>query len=214
MEFAKLTRVKLLRSLRIRGSGISMAICHGRVSGGFALECNYAITYLVVISLSFVQVTYESWCVRIEDIMIDIHIKTIPHREHRYPTLGDYWRDADGKQQVRISEMGNDDYAFLIIIHELIEWYITEKRGIKEEDIKAFDEKFEQERMAGLHGEKEEAGFDPRAPYVKEHTFATNIEKQIAQELGVAWEMYASQITKLFAQLEASADTKAGAGND
>ena len=143
--------------------------------------------------------------------MLNINIKTIPHKEHRYPTLGDYWRSADGKQEMRISEMGNDDYAFMIAVHELIEWYITEKRGIKEEDIEAFDEAFEKERLQGLHTEKDEAGFDPRAPYVKEHTFATEIEKQLAKELGVDWEIYDTEIKALFAKLEAAKDTKAGA---
>lgn len=143
---------------------------------------------------------------------MDIHIKTIPHNEQRYPTLGDYWRANDGKQEMRISEIGNDDYAFLIAVHELIEWYITEKRGIKEEDIKAFDEMFEKERLQGLHSNMDEAGFDPRAPYVKEHTFATNIEKQIADEWGVSWEKYDKDIKTLFAQLEVSEDTQARKG--
>ena len=143
--------------------------------------------------------------------MLNINIKTISHKEHRYPTLGDYWRSADGKQEMRISEMGNDDYAFMIAVHELIEWYITEKRGIKEEDIKAFDEVFEKERLQGLHTEKDEAGFDPRAPYVKEHTFATEIEKQLAKELGVNWDKYDAEIKALFVKLEAAKDTKAGA---
>ena len=143
--------------------------------------------------------------------MLNINIKTIPHKEHRYPTLGDYWRNTDGKQEMRISEMGNDDYAFMIAIHELIEWYLTEKRGIKEEDIKAFDELFEKERLRGLHAEKEEAGFDSRAPYLKEHAFATNIEKQLAKELGVNWDKYDADIKALFTKLEASKDTKAGA---
>jgi hypothetical protein len=143
--------------------------------------------------------------------MLDIQIKTIPHKEHRYPTLGDYWRNNKGEQEMRISEMGNDDYAFMIAIHELIEWYLTERRGIKEEDIKAFDEAFYQERLRGLHAEKEEAGFDPRAPYVREHTFATNIEKQVAAELGIKWDVYDREIKSFFAKSEASEDTKAGA---
>ncbi|MGC9599587.1 MAG: hypothetical protein ABSE18_04345 [Minisyncoccia bacterium] len=144
--------------------------------------------------------------------MLDIHIKTIPHKEQRYPTLGDYWRNNEGTQEMRISEMGNDDYAFMIAVHELIEWYLTEKRGIKEEDIKAFDEAFEKERLQGLHTEKDEAGFDPRAPYMKEHAFATNIEKQLAKELGVDWNKYDAEIKALFARLETSGDTKAGTG--
>jgi Mn-dependent DtxR family transcriptional regulator len=111
---------------------------------------------------------------------------------------------------MRISEMGNDDYAFLIAIHELIEWYLTEKHGIQEKDIKAFDEAFEKERLQGLHTEKEEAGFDPHAPYIKEHSFATNIEKEIAKELGIDWATYSKEITALFTAFEASENTKAG----
>lgn len=141
---------------------------------------------------------------------MDITIKTIPHKEQRYPTLGDYWRDENGRQQVRISDIGNDDHAFLIAIHELVEWYLTEKRGIKEEDIKAFDEQFEHERTQGLHTMDQEAGFDPRAPYVKEHAFATNIERQLAQELGIEWDSYWHQISEFFAKLEADEQTKAG----
>jgi hypothetical protein len=128
--------------------------------------------------------------------MLDIHIKTIPHEEHRYPTLGDYWKTENGKQEIRISDMGNDDYAFLVAVHELIEWYLTEKRGIKEEDIKAFDEKFETERLQGLHADEEDGGMDPRAPYIKEHTLATNIEKELTRELGIAWDKYSADITK------------------
>ncbi len=142
--------------------------------------------------------------------MLDIHIKTIPHKEQRYPTLGDYWRDEDKKQQVRISDLENNDYAFLIAIHELVEWYLTEKRGIKEEDIMAFDEQFEREREQGMVHAPKEPGFDPRAPYIKEHTFATDIEKQLAKELGVGWEEYSATIATTFLKFEGSKDIKAG----
>jgi hypothetical protein len=142
--------------------------------------------------------------------MLDIHIKTIPHKEQRYPTLGDYWRNSEGKQEMRISEMGNDDYAFIIAIHEMIEWYLTEKRGIKEEDIKAFDEMFEKEFSQGLHPEAFQPGLDPRAPYIKEHAFAVSIEKQLAKELGIKWEKYNGDLPIIYEKLEESEDKKMG----
>lgn len=142
--------------------------------------------------------------------MLNIHIKTIPHPEQRYPILGDYWRDKQGKQQLRVSDLGNDDYAFMIAVHELVEWYLTEKRGIKEEDIKAYDEMFEEERLKGIQTDEADPGMDPRAPYRKEHAFATEIEKQLATELGVDWEKYSEKINTIFAAWEASPETKAG----
>ena len=51
-----------------------------------------------------------------------------------------------------------------------------------------------------------EAGFDPRAPYVKEHAFATDIEKQLAKELGATWDTYDTEVKALFARLEGSND--------
>ena len=38
--------------------------------------------------------------------MLNIEIKTIPDAEQRYNTVGDYWKE-DGKDVVRISDMGN-----------------------------------------------------------------------------------------------------------
>jgi hypothetical protein len=129
--------------------------------------------------------------------MRDIYIKTIPHDAQRYPTPGDYWRNADGAEEFRVSDIDNNDQEFLVAIHELVEWYLTEKRGVKEEEIKAFDEMFEEEKQSGLHISDEEPGFDQRAPYMKEHIFATKIEKMMAEELGVDWKLYGDAITKL-----------------
>ncbi len=42
---------------------------------------------------------------------MDIHIKTVPHKEQRYNTVGDYWIE-DRVIQIRVSEMGNEDYEF------------------------------------------------------------------------------------------------------
>lgn len=125
---------------------------------------------------------------------MEIHYKSIPNEEQRYPTVGDYWEE-NGIEEFRVSKT-TEDYEFLVLIHEMVEWYITQKRGILEQDITNFDLMFEKEREQGLWKD-EEPGFDPRSPYIKEHTFATEIEKKIAEELGVDWDLYDKTINEL-----------------
>jgi hypothetical protein len=118
---------------------------------------------------------------------MNAQIKSIPHKEHRYPTVGDYWLDENGVTQFRVSDMANEDYHFLVAIHEMVEEHLTRRCGIHEADIKAFDEAFEAKRA---EGNENEPGDDPAAPYRKEHRFAENIERQIALEIGVDWAEY------------------------
>ena len=122
--------------------------------------------------------------------MLNIVIRTINHEEQRYETVGDYFEGPSGTKNIRVSNMANEDYEFLVAIHEAIEQHLCNKRGISEQDITAFDEKFEEERKEGKHSDDEEPGFDPKAPYVKEHTFATKIEKLLAKELCISWDLY------------------------
>ena len=56
-----------------------------------------------------------------------ILIETIKHSEQRYPTVGDYWTDSDGTLQVRVSEMGDDRYALLVAVHEVIEAFLCQQ---------------------------------------------------------------------------------------
>ncbi|MDR3392484.1 MAG: hypothetical protein P4L77_12205 [Sulfuriferula sp.] len=143
--------------------------------------------------------------------MLHIYIDTIPHSEQRYPTVGDYWEADMGAQvlggtkadpqikvtksrEVRISSMENEDYEFLVAIHELIEQHLCKKRGISEERITSFDMLYEQNRPAG---DVSEPGNDTRAPYYHEHQFATSIEMQIAAALGVDWDVYDKTVNSL-----------------
>ena len=131
---------------------------------------------------------------------LHIYIDTIPHSEQRYPTVGDYWRpklfkNAIERLEVRVSDLGNEDYEFLVAIHELIEEHLTKKRGIPEEAITKFDIAFEQHRQTNSI---EEPGDSPDAPYKCEHFFATSIERLIAAELGVDWLAYSAKINSLF----------------
>lgn len=141
--------------------------------------------------------------------MLNITAQTIPHSEQRYDTVGDYWRTEitdeyhDGtvekheRLDLRVSDLGNEDYEFLVLIHELIEEHLTRNDGIPEPVIKAFDEQFEQERAQGLHAVDAEPGHDPRAPYRAQHAFAELIERLVAYELGVNWQAYEKAIEAL-----------------
>lgn len=133
-----------------------------------------------------------------------IVIETIPHAQHRYPTLGDYWVDADGTLQIRVSSFNGvvdparghlsapeaDDYALLIALHELVEVSLCARRGISEESITAFD-------MAHLADDDpwaDDPGHCPDAPYHREHVFAECMERLFAAELGVNWQAYEAAI--------------------
>lgn len=122
-------------------------------------------------------------------------LSVIPHSEHRYPTVGD-WRPGT-PDEVIVSDMHNEDYEFLVMIHELLEFYLCKKRGIRDQDVTAFDVQFEKERDKGLHTIADEPGDSPLAPYFREHQFATAIERVLARELGVDWDTYSDIVESL-----------------
>lgn len=115
-------------------------------------------------------------------------IKSIPGKDQRYPTCGDYWEDKE-KIHIAITEQDNEDYEFLIMIHELIEFHLTKKRGISEEKITRFDLLWE-EKKGRCETTADEPGNEPGCIYAKEHRFAENIERQIAHEMGLDWHIY------------------------
>jgi hypothetical protein len=123
-----------------------------------------------------------------------IHIETIPRDRQRYPACGDYWEDPDGTVQIRVSDMGNIWHEFLVAVHELWEYILVKRRGIKIEDIDAFDKKFEDkyhEHMLYHEDIGHEPGDEIDAPYRDEHCSATGAERLLCAELGISWKEYA-----------------------
>jgi len=143
-----------------------------------------------------------------------------PLKEMRYPTAGDYFFERENlawsapfqrtvlgggvifpyyieaKQpqwKFQVIDLDNEDYELLIFIHELIEWRLTQKHGVSEEDITAFDKK---------HLEADEPGSLKEAPYHKEHMAADAIERMVAILLGVEWNDYEEAINKKFEELK------------
>jgi hypothetical protein len=131
-------------------------------------------------------------------VALHIYIDTIPHAEQRYPTVGDYWNEllpgGTPKTEVRISDMANEDYEFLVALHELVEQHLCKMRGISVETIDAFDIQFEAVRQPESF---DEPGDALNAPYHKEHVFATWIERLVAHEMGVDWDAYNNIVNSL-----------------
>lgn len=119
-----------------------------------------------------------------------VNIRTIDNSKHRYPTLGDYFKKDKDILYINISELGNPKFELLIALHEFIEWFLTESKGIHEHDILKFDEQFEKDRNKGIHHEDAEPGDHKNSPYRKEHRFAENIERMVAHELGIDFNEY------------------------
>lgn len=124
------------------------------------------------------------------------NVQVIPHASQRYNTGGDYWIDANGVRQIRISDFEDPDLEYLILIHELIEIKLNEKAGVTDEMVDQFDFEYERNRPPG---DESEPGDDPRAPYYRQHQFATRVERAMAEQLGVDWDAYGVSYEEMMA---------------
>jgi len=125
---------------------------------------------------------------------MNIALKSIPHKEQRYETCGDWVFFPNGSLSITVSDTGNEDHAFLVALHEMVEAWLCQKRGIPEQSITDFDVAYEAARP---EGDDSEPGDQPDAPYQKEHQFATKIERMMAEELGVDWDEYENALYAL-----------------
>jgi len=115
-------------------------------------------------------------------------IHTIPHRQQRYDTCGDYVKRRDEVLEFRVSDLGDEKMEALIAIHEIVEQTLCKAKGISIDQIDAFDFTFNGSGEPGDHVD---------APYRDQHRTATIIEKIIAGELGVNWDEYERRIDGL-----------------
>lgn len=119
-----------------------------------------------------------------------IVIESLPHGEQRYPTVGDWYRDATdyGALRISVSETTDPRDMLLVAIHELIEATLCEYRGISEQAVTDFD-------MANL--ESDDPGSLPDAPYHREHVLAECVERLMARELDRNWQGYEAALLAL-----------------
>jgi len=114
-----------------------------------------------------------------------------------YDTVGNYRRDLDGGVEVleiRVSRMRDRRYEFLVALHELIEAFLCQWRGVPFAQITRFDIEYEARRATG---DCPEPGASARAPYRREHRFAEKIERAVARELKVDWDKYDRAVARL-----------------
>jgi hypothetical protein len=125
-----------------------------------------------------------------------IVIETIPHKKHRYCTVGDYWIEKDGTIQVRVSKM-NDKYERAVILHELFELFSVID-SIPLNSIDEFDIAFEalRKKYPKIIGDME-PGDMVSAPYHQAHIYATEIEKMFCTLNGIDWNKYNDKINSL-----------------
>lgn len=95
----------------------------------------------------------------------------------RQPGIGDWWFDGS---VLHVRAIDNED-AFLVAVHELVEAWLCDQAGVDQKDVDAFDLAFEAEG----HDPEEEPGDDPRAPYRAQHRDAMIVEHLVARMLGV-----------------------------
>lgn len=118
---------------------------------------------------------------------MEITLKSTPQELIRASQCGD-WMTNDGQNiTVHVLENIPLDSRLAVAIHELVEGYLCCKNQVTDQDVVTFDEQYEKERAQGRHGNAEEPGDDPCAPYRTEHRAATRVEREVCRALGISW---------------------------
>lgn len=113
--------------------------------------------------------------------------------EMRYDTVGDWKHTKNGVTAIAV-DTKNKNYNALLLLHELIEGYLTKKNGVTDKEAVAYDKK----------SKADEPGDSPDAPYHLEHTVATAIENRIADELGVDKKDYNKVLNKKYNEVKSA----------
>jgi hypothetical protein len=130
--------------------------------------------------------------------------QVIPHREQRYPTVGDWWLDGDS-WHFRISNLNDFRYEALVFMHELIEFVLCMFLQVAPDKVDAFDKQYEDARSRNLITAPcgcilhDEPGDDPHAPYHRPHQAADLCEYIVAKFMGVTWQDYCRRVDEVFA---------------
>ncbi len=117
-----------------------------------------------------------------------IIIETIPHEQHRYTTVGDWFYDSDGTLHIKVSALSDKRREWLIALHELVEVLTCEHDGITQKQVDDFDMAYKGD---------DEPGDDSDAPYREQHCLATGIERILAARWGVDWKKYEDELFDL-----------------
>jgi hypothetical protein len=98
---------------------------------------------------------------------------------------------------IHVAEMDNQDYEFLVALHEFIESYLLKRREASFEEIDKWEANFKKEKEKGRRPKNAIAGEQKDCPYYREHKIATEIEKRMAKYLGVNFKEYDKYLDEL-----------------
>lgn len=104
----------------------------------------------------------------------------------RYSTLDDYGIEGN-KIWFEIKDTGNLGYNLILLIHAIIEFLLTQGRGIPVALIDRFD---------ADHPESDEPGDEMNSPYRNEHCVAVGIERILCAYLNIPWKAYEETLIK------------------
>jgi len=124
--------------------------------------------------------------------MKEIIIKTIPVEKQRYNTAGDYW-ETDSEIHFRISKQQDERSEVAILLHELIEFFLTKQHGITEKEITEYDLAWEEKFNRG-EVKADEPGSEPGCIYGDEHNISLIIERIYCMAAGVDWTKHDEQL--------------------
>ena len=125
---------------------------------------------------------------------MNIYIKVIPESEQRPEVNGaDWFFDENGDLQVRVSPLSDWRREALLGIHEAVEAIMCKHNGVTQQQVDVFDQEYDKTHTFDLN-----AGDDPAAPYVREHCFATAIERILCAELDVNWLEYDTELAQSY----------------
>lgn len=125
---------------------------------------------------------------------MDINIRVIPESEQRQEVNGaDWFFDERGDLQVRVSPMSDWKREMLLAIHETVEAILCKYNGVSVSDVDKFDALYDKE-----HTFDTDAGDDIRAPYSRQHCFATAVERILCAEMGVNWSDYDKELAESY----------------
>ena len=124
---------------------------------------------------------------------MNVHILVIPEHEHRANISGaDWFFDAQGDLQVRVSKLSDWRREMCLAFHEAFEAVLCRHNGVSQQAVDAFDHHYDNTHASDLN-----AGDDPLAPYAHEHTLATAVERIMAGELRVQWKEYDDELASI-----------------
>jgi hypothetical protein len=116
---------------------------------------------------------------------MNIHLEVIPHENQRLNAPGDWFFSSDGDLIVRVTDLGDWRFNFLLARHEMDEALLCKHAGISVQSVDEYDT-----RLASKDDDPDSFTGYPGAPYQAQHNDALAAEWQMARLLGVDWEEY------------------------